>query len=393
MTQTSPGYRQALSQPVAIRLLIGKGLSELGDFAVLAALLLLAYHRTGSVLGAAAVYAARAVPALLVATLFSGWLDVPARRVALTGVTLTGAALIGVAALWPRVIVAIVVAGLLGAVRAAFRSIHMAVVAESIEGAVRLPFISLSVFGNQAAQVIGILFGASAALTLGYRNALLAGVACYLVTAGVLSTLPRAPKRERGRRPPPILGLHIIWSDPTMRMVAILTWASMLSGGLPETLAPDLVAGDWVPFVMAASSFGGAVFALAVGRTAFLRDEHNQLKVALWLGGCLALGALAVHAGSPPVVLALVNAGVGAGGGWLIGAQATFAQLAPPGRMGQVEASIVAANIIVGGAGIALLGWLADTVGPAAAYLGGAAPVIVTVAAFWQAAARSRTTT
>ncbi|MBC9005559.1 hypothetical protein, partial [Micromonospora aurantiaca (nom. illeg.)] len=54
---------------------------------------------------------------------------------------------------------------------------------------------------------------------------------------------------------------------------------------------------------------------------------------------------------------------------WLIGAQATFARLAPRERMGQVEATIVAGNIVLSGVGIFLLGGVAVLLGPAAAYL------------------------
>jgi hypothetical protein len=371
------GFADALRHPVAGRLLAAKGVGELGDFVGLAALLLLAYRQTDSVLGPAAVYAARTVPALLVATVFSGWLDVPPRRAALIWLSLAGGALICLPAALPRAAVAISVAGLLGAVRAAYRSIHMAVVAESVEGPIRLPFFGLTVFVNQAAQVAGILAGVTATLALGIRAALLADAVSFILTAIVLLTLPAGARRPRTPRPRATEGLRIIWRQPLLRVIALVTWATMLSSNLPEALAPSLATAGWLPAVMAAAAFGGAIFAIVAGRRAFLRSVGNQLMVALAFGGALLVAAGVTAAGGPGWALAAANAFIGAGGGWLIGAQATFAQLSPPHRMGQVEASIVAANIIVGGAGVLLLGWLADTAGPGFAYLLGGVPVFV----------------
>jgi len=73
-----------------------------------------------------------------------------------------------------------------------------------------------------------------------------------------------------------------------------------------------------------------------------------------------------VHA--PDWVYVVGNAAVGAGLGWLSGAQATFAELAPAARMGQVEATMVAANVLVSGVGVLLLGAIAEVAQPAAAY-------------------------
>ena len=77
------GFSAVLTDPVAGRLLVSKAISEIGDFVGLAALLVLAYRETGSVIGPAAVFAARTLPAVLVGTVFSNWLDRPPRRGAL----------------------------------------------------------------------------------------------------------------------------------------------------------------------------------------------------------------------------------------------------------------------------------------------------------------------
>lgn len=380
------GYRATLRHPVAGRLLLAKGISELGDFVGLAALLLLAYAETDSVLGPAAVFAARTLPALAVAVL-GGWLDVPPRRSALVWLSVAGGVLISIPAIAPNAVAAIIAAGLLGAVRAAYRSVHMAVVAESVDATIRLPFFGLVFFSNQVAQVVGIVSGAAVTLTLGARWALIADAVSFGVTALIFAGLPVVEQRRRGPRPPASEGLRIIWRHPVLRVVAIVTCATMISTTLPEVLAADLAPAPWVPAVMAGSALGGGIFAVVVARGEFLRRVGNQLAVAVGLGLALALGAAVVAAHASTWALMLANALVGAGGGWLVGAQATFAQYSPPERMGQVEATIVAINIVVSGAGVLLLGWIADAVGPAAAYLAGSVAVLAAAGACWRAVA------
>ncbi|MFI6128086.1 hypothetical protein [Micromonospora sp. NPDC051141] len=365
----TPGYRALFRHPVASRLLIARGISELGDFVGLAALLLLAYDQTDSVLGPAAVYAARTLPALLVATVFSGWLDVPARRTMLVGLSLAGAALIAVPVVVPEPLPAIVAAGLLGAVRAGYSSVHVAVTAEAVAAPLRLPLFGLSAFANQSGQVVGLVAGASMTVALGPRTALVIDLVSFLLAAGVLAGLPVGRQEHRGPRPPATAGLRIIAGHPVLRGVALLTVTTALSGALPETLAPDLTGGGWRPVLLAASSFGGAVFVLVVGRRSWLARVAGQVLATRALGTAFLLAGLLVVIGAPLWALAVANALIGAGGGWLIGAQATFARLAPRERMGQVEATMVAGNIMLSGVGIFLLGGTAALFGPAAAYL------------------------
>ncbi|MFI2709990.1 hypothetical protein ACH495_07655 [Micromonospora sp. NPDC018662] len=365
----TPGYRALLRHPVAARLLVARGISELGDFIGLAALLLLAYDQTNSVLGPAAVYAARALPALLVATVFSGWLDVPARRTMLVGLSLAGAALIAVPVVVPEPLPAIVAAGLLGAVRAAYSSVHVAVTAESVATPLRLPLFGLSAFANQSGQVVGLLAGASMTVALGPRTALVIDLVSFLFAAAVLAGLPANRQEGRRPRPPATAGVRIIAGHPVLRGIALLTLATVLSGALPETLAPDLAGGGWRPVLLAASSFGGAVFVLVVGRRGWLAGVTGQVVAVRALGVALLLAGLLVTLDAPVWALALANALIGAGGGWLIGAQTTFARLAPRERMGQVEVTMIASNIVASGVGIFLLGGTAALFGPAAAYL------------------------
>ncbi|GLW09475.1 hypothetical protein Misp01_46040 [Microtetraspora sp. NBRC 13810] len=375
------GYRAALAHPVGGRLLAAKAVSELGDYVGLSALLLLAYSGSGSVLGSAAVFAAHSLPALLVATVFGGWLDRPPRRAALVALALAGGAVLAVPLAVPETAVAVVAASLLGGVRAAYRGVHTAVIAESVSRPLMLPLFGLSSALHMSAQVVGLAGGAGVTLAIGVRWALAADIVSFLVTAAILATLPITGKRPRGPRPPATHGLRIIWSHPTLRLVALTTWATFIGSTLPETVAPQLTEGPWLPVLLASSAAGGAVFSFAAARHRFLEDVSHQLRLAAGLGLALVAGAALLSGGAPVWAVALANAAVGAGGGWVIGAQATFARLAPAEHMGQVEATMVASNIAVNGVGILLLGGLAVAMGPGAAYLAAGTALLVAATA------------
>ncbi len=372
------GFTGVLRHPVAKRLLGAKLVSEIGDFAGLAALVLLGFGATGGAIGAALVLAARSLPALAVAALAGSWLDQPPRRAAMVCLAVAGAAVIAVPAAAPNAPTAIAAASLLGALRAAFRSVEAAVIAESVDPAARLPLFGLATAVNQAAQVLGVATGATVSLAAGARPALIADAVSFLLAAGILARLPVAAKHARPPRAPASTGVRVIWRHATLRWLALATLATVVSGQLPEALAPSIAHRAWVPAVMAASAAGGTVFALLVTRIAFLRRPANQLRVAIALGAALTATGAATLLPGPDWLYALGNAAVGAGLGWLSGAQATFADLAPVALMGQVEATMVAANTMASGAGVLLLGALADGLAPAAAYACGGAVVLGT---------------
>ena len=378
-TERSIGYRAAIRNPVAARLLFAQLISEAGDFIGLAALVLLSYSTSKSALGPALVFASRSLPTLAIAGLLGRWLDRPPRRVALVAAHLGGAVAISICAIAPSTATAIVSSALLGAARAAFRSIQAAVIAESVPADLRLPLFGAAAVINQVDQAVGILTGAAVTLAVGVRTSLLIDLATFLVAAVILVGVPSAPRIDRPERPGALEGVRIIARHPVLRWLTVLVLASTFSSSLPEALAPALVGRQWLPVVLAASSAGGAIFTFGIARTPFLRRVVNQVWVTVLLAAALCLTGVAVLLHGPDWVYALGNAAVGAGLGWLIGAQTTVAVVTPPERMSQVEATIVAALITSGGAGVLLLGLLANAVSPAVAYLSGGAVVTAAV--------------
>jgi hypothetical protein len=210
------------------------------------------------------------------------------------------------------------------------------------------------------------------------RWALLADAVSFLVAAGIFSGLPAMAALPRDGRPLAYQGIRVIAGQRVLRVVALLTWATFLSSGLPEALAPAVAPRTWIPYVMAGAATGGVIFAYLVARRAFLANVVNQVRTAAACAGALLFGGAAMLIHAPPWTILAANIAIGAASGWIIGAQATFAQLTPAGRMGQVEATMVATNIFVQGAGILGLGWLVTiTHRPGLAYLAAGTTIAV----------------
>lgn len=376
------GYKAVLQHPIAGRLICVKAVSELGDFVGLAALLLLGYQQSGSLLGAAAVYTARSLPAILVATLLGGWLDVPPRRPTLVLLALAGAGALTLPIALPNAASALTAAATLGTVRAAYMAVTTAVVAESVDRSIQLPFFGLAGLINLLAQVAGIAVGSALTVALGPRTALLADLVSFLIAAAMLTALPVAGQREHRDRLPPGAGFVIIWRQPTLRILALLTWATLVCSVLPEVVATEAVSRGWIPLVMVSSAVGGALFTAVAASRRFLEHPLYQARTAALLGVGLLAGAGVLFADGHPLLLGLANLAIGAASGWTIGAQTTFARLAPIGRMGQLEATMIASNLLLEGVGVLTLSAVAVATGSnGTAYLIGGALVLAAAVA------------
>ncbi|MCW2918411.1 MAG: hypothetical protein JWN52_6479 [Actinomycetia bacterium] len=322
------------------------------------------------------MYAARALPALLVMTVFSNWLDRPPRRAALVTLSLLGGLTVAAPAATPTTTAAIAAAAVLGAIRTAHQSTEAALIAESVDQSLRLGLYGLAGAIDQASQTAGLLAGSIISLVISTRVALWADVVSFVLAALIFASLPTSKRIARGHRPARSEGLRIIWREPTLQALILLVWASALNGPMPEVLAPDLAHGMWLPAVMAASPAGGMVFMFVVGRSQMLSSVDNQIRVVYGLGASLLLGAVVLVAQLPVLFLVVANAAIGAGFGWVFGAQATFARLVPKERMGQVEGTVVSSNILVRGIGTFLIGVIVHFTHPSVAYLVGGLAVI-----------------
>jgi predicted MFS family arabinose efflux permease len=362
-------YGRALRSPVGARLLASQSISELGDYIGITALVLLAYAHTGSVLGAAAVYAANALLKVATATWGGALLDGVPRRVALSGLGLGGAAVMGAAALFPTFGMALVAAALLGACRTAFLGVQAALLGEAVPAELRGPVLALSGTINQIAQVVGIVGGAAVTLTLGVRTALLIDVATFVVAALVLVSLPRTAQRSVAARPRPLDGVRAVLAEPTLRLLAPVAWTCMVASLLPETLAADAVPEAWVPAAMAASPLGGAVGYVVAGRSTLLDSVAGIFRAQITLGTVLVAGALAGWMVPSGPTFVAVNFCVGLSAVAMLGVQGAFIRHSPPGQAVQINSTMVASVGVLEGAGAVLSGAVAASLSVPAAYL------------------------
>lgn len=371
-------YRAVVTDRPARGIASAAIVSDVGDYVGLAALLILAFDASGSALGPAAVYAVKALPALLVGTVFSGWLDVPSRKTALVGVSLATAALLATVAAVPQLTVALLAASLLGAVRAVNASVTAGAVAESVAPHARQPTLGLIGATHQSGQVVGFLTGGTLSLLLSPSQALLVNVATALVAAALLAATPLVhggrPRRETAGSDVRVwaevtAGVRVLWSHPVLRFVLLGAWATMVASAVPESLAASVSSGGWVAVVLASNAMGGVVGTVLGGRSAALATPKVMRRWIAVGGVGFVATAAALAVGAPVWTVVAGNIVVGAAGGWLIGGQVAVLTHAPADRMAQVNATMIASLIVLEGLGALAVAGVAVAVGAWAAYL------------------------
>lgn len=374
MGQHPAGYRHALRDVTVRRLWAATAVSVAGDYVAAGALMILAFERTGLVVGPAAVFAIQALPALLSGALAGRWLDQVPRVRALVGLQLAGAVSVSlpvVAGLaWEGagegILPVLAAAALLGAVRAGSVSVRSAAVAEGVPDELRGPLLGLMNTTEQSAQVVGYLAGTALAYGIGAEVALLADAASFVVASVVLSrlVLPEAAARER--RPRLSAGVRDIMADPVLRLLAPLVVVTASVAALPEALAAAVAPSGhrWAPFVFAAGPLGQATAMFLMGRDERIARPSFQLTQLAWLALGLAIASL----GRTAAWFVVANFLVGTGVAWSLGPQLTFLRRAPTARMAQITGTMIAVLIAAEGLGTPLFAVIADRAGVGAAY-------------------------
>jgi len=365
------GYAVMLRHPVAGRIALAHVVSMLGDYLGMGALLLLLYERTGTVLGPAAVFAAQAVPALLLGTVGAPWIAGLDRRRWLPGLAVSGAALVTTVALVPNVVTALLASAGLGALATIEVSLRSAVTASDVPPTLRGRLIAIIGVGTQGGQVVGYLASAVVAQRIGAEVALIADAATFVVAGLLVVGLPLRSQVRASVRPGPIGGIRLVLGHPVLRLLAPVAWATMVMAATPESLAAGLTTrtGLVVGLLMAAHPFGMAVSTAVLGRYAWLERVPNQLRLAGLSVVMLAGMGIALGAGAPVWLVIALTAGKGGCDAWFAGTQTVFAQVCRPEELAQVTATMIAASVALEGAGALFLGALATLASPATAYV------------------------
>lgn len=367
-TEAPRGFRGALRDPVGGKLLLAGVASEAGDYIGTAALILLTYHATHSVMGPAAVSAASTLPTLLVGTVFGHWLDRPARRSALVVLNLIGAAACAAVAAVPVFALAVVVSFVLGATRCAYVGIAVGAVSDSVPDEGKPAYFTLLGTLNDTAQIVGFLTGSALTLAVGASWAMGLDAVSFVAGSAVLWRLPQLPRAGADHSPGPAAGLRTILTTRPLRLLTPVVAITMFGSALPETLAPKLADGVALPFVMVAYPVGSILAGVVVVRRGMLGSIGAELRLAFLCGVSFATGALAVWAHVGPWPVAGANFVVGAATIWLVAARTTFAQETPKHLMAQVEATMIGTLTVAAGVGTLALSGLATAFGAGWAY-------------------------
>lgn len=387
-TGQAPGYRAALRVPIVRRLWTATAMSLVGDYVGTAALLVLAAERSGGlVIGPAALFAVRGLPALLTSALAGSWLDSVRRDRAMVALQILGALGVLVPIAIPTLAAVYVAGAWLGVVNAVHVSVRSGAMADGVPDVHRGPLVALNSSTDQTSQVVGFAAGGALAILGGATSALLVDAASFVLSALVLSRLHLPWTGRRASRPPVLAGLRDILGNPVLRLLGPLVWVTATVAAIPEAMARSVSpeGTGWYPLVLAAGPAGQAVAMLIVGRLRVLARPSFQLVHLAWLALAFGIASL----GATPLAFTVANLLVGSGVAWMIGPQLTFLREAPAVRMAQITATMLAVIIAAEGLGALAFGALADATSPAAAYRWAGTLVLVTAMVGWFAKERT----
>lgn len=301
----------------------------LGDYLARAAITVLVYEQSKSVLLSAAAFALSFLPWIIGGTLLSALAErYPYRRV-LIAADLYRMALIGLL-LIPNVpipvMLLIIFLASLGtpptqAVRSALQPL--------VVGRDKLPIaIATNTTSTQAAQVFGYLAGATLATGVSPQVALVIDVVTFGVSAALIATgvRPRPSAYNRAHRRHLLResaeGFHLVFGTPALRSIAIMVFVMTMFAVVPEGLAAAWATESSTDasarglnqgLIMAAGPIGFVVGGLLINRLArpSLRDRLVRPLAVL---AALAL-VPALTAPPPPIIAILVAlSGIAQGG-------------------------------------------------------------------------------
>lgn len=372
------GYGVVWRDPVARLLTAVHGVSGIGDFVALGALLVVATERSGGrALGAAGLLAVQVVPALLTGTVLSGVVARLQPRPALVGSALLGAAslvlVLQIEALWSVYATTL----LLGVSRTVAAPMRSRAGAEFVPSSVRPRLIALDNVLFQSVQVAGLLVGSLAATGGAARIALWFDMATFLVAALVVARLPTTAPGARAGRRTPLDGLRVVRDHPVARSLVPAAWAALLLGAVPEAILPSTVDGPLLAVALTAGPAATALTAFVVGRADALVRPSAGIRAAMLVPGAALLlaGCLALPPGLPAgIALTVANAMLGMTLAWTVGAQGALAVSVRPADLAQLTATMVASVVVLEGLGALTVGLVADATRPSVGVL---VPVVV----------------
>lgn len=359
---------------------LAQAVSLLGDQLARVAVAWLVFRDTGSALLTALVYAVTFVPWLVGGPLLAGLADrFPRRAVIVTG-SLLSAALVAAVAL-PGLPLPVLYGVLFGLVlvESPLLAARSALLVDVLPDD---RYVLATAAGNvtgQATQVLGFAAGGGLVAALGPRPALLIDAGTFVLAAVLVHIGVRrrsaaaAPADPSGSASGPAgraarlrIGWAIVFGDPRLRRLVLLTWLAAFAV-VPEGLAApyaQLLGGGagTLGLLLTASPAGAVTGALLVTR--FVPpDRRIRLLVPLAALSLAPLLGCAAGPGLPVVLATLVLSGLG--GSYQLIAGTTVMRLVPAASRGQAF-GLSAGGLVAGqGLGLAAAGAVAGLTSPA----------------------------
>lgn len=380
MTSGSPPpggtYRGVVAHPVGRALFLSQSASSLGDWVGLAALLVMAYERSGSVLGSGALFAVQG-GAALVGTLVAGpYLDRIDRRAGLIVVYLVGAAALVTPLLLGGVGPVLGAAAVVGLTRPLGAALRYATAGALVPSELLGGVVALQSSTGQVFAAVGLAAGGTTVVLVGPTVALAFDIGTFLVAAALVRDVPSGRSGSEGH-PAFLDGFRAWLAEPSARAMVVLMVASASVGALPETVAPAVARdSSWLPLVLAGQSIGTAVGGFAFGARRSLESPRSLARLTGLAAVALVAGAVVV--GWNVAALALVNVVFGVVFAYTVLAQTVFTRTVDAGRLGAATSSAITLVMASEGVGSLAVGALAATAGVHAAYLAAAGVLALT---------------
>ncbi|MEP6697022.1 MAG: MFS transporter [Pseudonocardiales bacterium] len=375
MSRTQATFREAVAVSEFRALWAAQMLSIVGDHLARIALSVLVFHRTGSPLLTAAIYALSFLPWVLGGPLLAGLADRFPRRTVMVQSDVGRAALVALMVI-PHTPI-LVLAGLLFCTEllaSPFSAARAAILPDVLPGDTYVIGSAISNITLEMGQVVGLGVGGAIVAIVGTRGALGADAATFVFSAVViwLGVRHRSIVREAASRPESMLegtvaGARLLFGEPRLRALVCLAWLCafyVVPEGLAVPYAASLGGGAAAAGLLLAANPAGTILGAAMVSRLFAPARRLELMGALAVLSCLPLLGFIAKPGLLWATALLVLSGVGSA--YNLPANAAFVAALPAARRGQAFGLVQSGMYVFQGAALFAGGALAEWFSPPA---------------------------
>ncbi|MFI5916156.1 MFS transporter [Dactylosporangium sp. NPDC051541] len=363
--------RETLANREFAALFAAQAQSSLGDNVARAAVVALVYRQTNSPVWSAAAFAVSYLPWLGVGALLSAWAERHPYRRTMIGCDLIRAVLMVILAALPGLHISLIILLLFAnaLLSPPFDASRSALTPQLLQGEQYVTAVTLSRTTGQISLIAGYAVGATLAAYNGSLALLLNG-ATFAISAGLLALAvkERQPALKVHERTHLLReaadGYRVVFRSPVMRSIALVVFAGVCFGVVPEGLAAAWAA--HLAHKPDAFGFGAIMTAAAAGFvigsalvTWFLPPQRRVALIRpMALITPLALVPALLNPGLPTIVLMTLVAGASLAITFPAG-NGLFVQVLPPSYRARAFGVMQGGVHLLQGGSIMLTGWLA----------------------------------